>query len=744
MKIVWLICVAAALAYLPSSVVAQVASTRAADAIISGVVRDDTGNPVPYANIFIASTGDGQVANSGGFFSFASSAFGRVELICSAVGLERFVKTLSLVKGQRYDVNIVLMEKPILTNNVDVTASSFSSEPGKGLTMTAMDVYTTPGGAADIFQSIKTLPGLTQVSESSELYVRGGDPSETLVLLDQATLYNPYTYESPYGGLFSNINTAAIGSMYFSSGGFSVKYGNALSGVLDLKTKGSPVQRSFQFGVSIANASAALELPALDDRLGVRVYARKTFTKPMFWLNGGSDRFAATPNSQDADASLMYKYSSTGSLKLFVLESSDDEGVNVQRPEISTVFNGRSRDFTVNLEHIATFGENFLIETSLSGSSYNDTWLLGLLDLDRAEKTWKVRSDMQYNAAGRTKLSFGGEISHREERYTGTIPVYSYDLRTGASSRALDALFSATRFGAYIEAEKTGLLSIPGLFAIAGVRGDYVDGLNTSWIDPRMTVGYAFNSASSIRFSSGIFHEYPDPRFYSTSDGNPHLLPMKAVHYVLGYSYIPWEGAEFRIEAYEKDYSDLPDSNAVTILDNSGRGYARGVDLIVKGDLPFGLSGWISYGWIDTRRRWYESKEMEPSPYDITNGFTLIAKYNITDAWQAGLDFKYATGMPYTPVVSSVYIPQQKVYEPVYGPSFSKRYPDYRRLDLRLMYMTRLFHKCFALFYIEALNVLDIHNIFSYSYSPDYSTKTGVESFFGRRIVVAGVQLSLE
>jgi hypothetical protein len=107
-----------------------------------------------------------------------------------------------------------------------------------------------------------------------------------------------------------------------------------------------------------------------------------------------------------------------------------------------------------------------------------------------------------------------------------------------------------------------------------------------------------------------------------------------------------------------------------------------------------------------------------PSPYDITSGVTLIARYDFTEAWQTGLDFKYATGMPHTPVAASVHIPELKVYQPIDGPSFSQRYPDYRRVDPRLTHMARLLGRYFSVFYLEGLNIPDIHNI-GYAYSPD-------------------------
>ncbi len=472
---------------------AQDRATKSKLAVISGSVKDESGAAIPYANVFISSTTEGQVTDDSGHFSFTTKAAGNVELVLSAVGYRKSVHEISIVPGREYDIDVILSDAQIVTKNVDVTASSFASEPGKGLSMTSMDVYTTPGGAADIFQSLKTLPGLTQVSESSELYVRGGDPSETLVLIDQASLYNPYTFESPYGGLFSNLNTSAIGGMYFSSGGFSAKYGNALSGVLDLQTKGIPEGRSLQLGVSMAGASLGIEVPTSDSKFAICLYGRKNFTKPIFWLNGGLDRFASTPSSQDLDASLTYKYSQSGTIKLFVLASSDDEGVNVNLPELDGIFTGRSGDYTINLQHADMIGENLLVRTSISGSNYKDTWTLGLLNLDRTDRTRKLRSDIEDTQWENFKLSFGGEVEWREEQYTGTIPNYQYDLRPGSSSEALDANFSAVRYGAYVEGEKKDFASVRNLFVVAGLRGDYVDMIKTSWLDPRFTVGYSLS-----------------------------------------------------------------------------------------------------------------------------------------------------------------------------------------------------------------------------------------------------------
>ena len=74
--------------------------------------------------------------------------------------------------------------------------------------------------------------------------------------------------------------------------------------------------------------------------------------------------------------------------------------------------------------------------------------------------------------------------------------------------------------------------------------------------------------------------------------------------------------------------------------------------------------------------------------------------------------------------------------------------PGFARLDLRATHLFSLpsiggikeSSVCVA--YIEALNILDIRNVLSYSYSPDYTQIYEEESYFGRRFVVAGFSLS--
>jgi hypothetical protein len=710
---------------------------------ISGFIKDEVNIPLAYVNVFILDSFDGAMSGENGKFSFTTIQTGKIELVASLIGYEKLQHTVLLDTLSENPFNLTMESTSISTDEVIVTASSYGTAEDNGVVMTSMDVITTPGGAADIFQSLKTLPGVTQVSESAELYVRGGDPNETITLLDQASLYHPFTYESAYGGLFSNINTETIKGMYFSSGCFSTKYGNALSGVLDLQTKNEPDVQQFLIGLSLASADISGQVPLSFSQLGLRFSGRQSFTKPIFWLNGGMDDFTVTPVSSDANATLTYKYSNTGRIKLFGSIANDEQGVNVKLPGYTDEFNGNSTNNIINLQLTDVVFSNTVIKTSISKTGYDSNWKLGILDINRKDNGLKFRGDTETILSSSVKLLIGGEWEYRDAHFKGVIPLEDYDIRNEAEGEVINAKFDVARLGAYAETELSNLLGVRELFMIGGIRTDLASPLSLSWIDPRAGIGYRITDDVTFNLGWGIFHQHPDPRLYSSSDGNPNLDAMKATHYIASLDYKINRVSSVRIEGYHKEYSNLPLEDELLNYNNNGYGFAQGIDFMIKGDL-FGLiDGWISYGFINTKRKWMDFEELSSSTFDITHNLTVIAKYNITPAFQVGVNYKYATGRPFTPVKNSHYIPDLNIFDPVYGDDNSDRHPTYQRLDIRLIYLTQLFDNNFTVLYVEGLNILDINNIFGYSYNRDYSQRFRVDSYFGRRTIVFGFQVTI-
>ena len=128
--------------------------------------------------------------------------------------------------------------------------------------LTRVDVLTTPGGTADIFQAFQTGPGATRAGEGSDLYVRGGDPAESPTFVDGARLFYPGRYETLNGSSFGILDAQVLEQAYFSSGGFSARYGDALSGVLDVRTIGRPETRTVRLNANTVQVGTRIDLPS--------------------------------------------------------------------------------------------------------------------------------------------------------------------------------------------------------------------------------------------------------------------------------------------------------------------------------------------------------------------------------------------------------------------------------------------------------------------------------------------------
>ncbi|MFO7447779.1 MAG: TonB-dependent receptor [Ignavibacteriaceae bacterium] len=706
--------------------------------IIEGTVKDEDNKPLPFVNVFLMNTTDGGMTDEDGAFHFKTSETGMAELIASMVGYTKYTSEIDLSSSAKHTLDIVLSVNAITLSNTFVTASSYGSEKEKGLVISRIDILTTPGGATDLYQSLKTMPGVTQVSESAELYVRGGDPIETVTMINQSVVYHPFTFESAYGGIFSNINQSSLKSMYFTSGGFSAKYGNVLSGVLDIETKNQPQNTYYNLGLSLASGNLSADIAIDPEKFGLYFDARQSFTAPIFWLNGGSDRMVNSPSSKNFSGGAVYSYSETGRFKLFTIYADDKQGVNVERAEYNGTFNGNTVNRFVSLQNTDILFNKLIIKNSAAYNKYSNSWKFGILDITKTDYVASYRGDFELLPGRNIKILSGVEYEWRKILYEGKIPQEDYDIRPEAAPTIIDASFYGNRFGLYGEVQTASIFGITNLSGTAGIRYDNIPGLNMNWLDPRAGIGYKPDESSTLRLAWGKFRQFPDPRLFSPVDGNPELKPMQAEHFIASYEYVLNEQNSFRVEIYRKNYKNLPRENDVLNYDNSGDGFANGVDFIFKGIFPFGINGWLSYGYLNTKRNWMDYDIYTSSDYDITHNVSLVAKYNLSEKFQVGITAKYATGRPYTPTIGSEYRDDINIYEPVYALTNSSRFPDYKRIDLRITYFSQLLGSYNLIAFIEGINIFNFNNIFGYSYSPDYTERKEIESYFGRRMLVLG------
>lgn len=697
-------------------------------AFITGRIIDETGKPLAYANIQIIGTTLGDASNAKGDFSFSTTLTGVQKIRATMISFEPAEKTVHLNAGDTTRVLFTLQETLITLQGATVTASAFTSgDEGKGITLRSMEVVTTPGAAADIFLAIKTFPGLAMIDEGSGLFVRGGDVSETVTLLDQATVVHPYKYESPTGGVFGTISPFLVKGTFFSSGGFSARYGNALSGVLALESQDMPMQNSVNLNLGLAAASAGLDANVADGKLGLRFSGNQSFTGAMFRLNGRHDEFTETPSSNDVNLSLIYPYSETGRLKFFNFVASDQIGVHVDLPSLSAVYKGEEMNHLHNLQWSQVFAQRWLVKSSLSLNRFESKRELGNLNFDSEDDTYKWRTDIEAALTPRWNVRFGGEIEEIVNRYNGKVPQGDV-LDPNAPIYSLNKKYSARRAGVYAEIETQ--LSRRWLVS-AGLRVDHHNLASQTTFDPRLSLRYEISTSSNVRASWGDYHQFPQPYEFNLASGNPALQSQRAEHFILGYEFNK-ETTQVRVEGYHKRYSDLVLVDEARHLANRGNGQASGLDVFVKygGFLKTRVHGWASYSFLHSRRLLARDVagsylyEKAPSDFDITHNLTIVAKFQITAPLSFGCTYRYATGRPITPIAEAIKDPVFDYYTPIEGSVNSERLPSFHRLDANLSFYYPYGRDNFAVFYLSVANVLNRDNILGYDYSANYSNRT--------------------
>jgi hypothetical protein len=190
-------------------------------ASVSGFIKDaDTGKALPRANIRLQNTQKGAFSDTSGHFMITHIKPGGYTLIASFIGYQTYQKQIKLSPGKHLRLNIYLISKVFQLGTV-VVESNRKKKKQKNLNVQqikAAFIKKVPAVfAADVFRSLQLLPGVKAASEiSSGLYIRGGSPDQTLILLDGATVYNP----SHFFGFFSAFNLDAVKNVRLYKGAY--------------------------------------------------------------------------------------------------------------------------------------------------------------------------------------------------------------------------------------------------------------------------------------------------------------------------------------------------------------------------------------------------------------------------------------------------------------------------------------------------------------------------------------------
>lgn len=709
---------------------------------VTGTVVDERGVAVEFATVHAPAFRRGTATDDGGRFALDLPE-GSCVLEAVQLGYRKARLALVVRAGQG-PLRLVLRDEPVPLAEVTVATSTFGKAgTSEGAVLNRMDVYTTPGGAGDVFQSLRALPGINAPNEGAAVFVRGGDPKETLIRLDGAELGHPYHYEGASGGLFAGFDTYLMKSAFFSSGGFSAKYGGVLSGVLDIETEDPVAVRAVSVGANLAGVNASTSWAFVPGKFSVLATGSLGRPRLLFDLYGSPSTFEVAPTSEHGAVKALWRPAPATRLAATWVGAADRTAVVADELNVRSVYEGRSGNDFVGLRGQHLFGTTLSISAVASAQRYRSRWSFSEFGDVRDEDNALAQLEAVWAASPRHELSFGVQWRGRHTRITGPDAADSTDLGAGAPTRdfATDARLDLP--GAYVEDK---FRVVGPLYATLGARVDRFS-TNGRWtLDPRAALAWRVADGHTVRLAGGGYHQAPDAEFLDPAYGNPLLGPAAATHVIAGYEWLEPD-VNLRVEAYRKTYRHLIVDDATTFYAAGGSGYAKGVDLFLRGSRR-SLTGWVSYGYLDTRRREFDDPREVPAVYGVRHSLSLVGQYAVTPSWTVGARYAASSGRPYTPVTGATWDEARGIWRPTFAENNSGLMPGHQRLDLRVTHLFSLpriaalpaSSVCVA--YMEGLNVLGIRNTLEYHWNENYSVRSVQDSYFSRRMLVFGAGLA--
>ena len=618
-------------------------------ATLSGFITDaDSGEVLTRVTIELEGLQLGAISNNSGYYAVQQVPAGTHVVSASHIGYQTRWDTLRFGADEAVRLSLALVPKPVdLGEHISVEAERIS--------LRAKPVQQLPAlGEADLLRGLQLLPGIQAVSDiSSGLYVRGGGPGQTAILLDHIPLYNP----SHLFGLFSTFNPDAIKKVDLYKGAYPAPYGRTLGAVLDVSNReGNRKRTSGRGGVSLISGRLLTEGPVGQGSwmlAGRRTYLDGVFSAlrargediPLnyfFYDLNGSINQRRGANTYTASA-----YSGQDDLRI---ELEDDEESFVDLRWGNRALTARwTRAFSP-----ALFG-HFMA----AGSEYESIIALRFLDapvrIANSIRDLSLKGDLDYFANRHHTLSLG---------FLATLFEFHF-ARSFNERNQLDLRQEPVLLEGYVQDEwRVGSTTWVQL----GGRGTYFSVGDRLHFTPRLALSHALSDKVRLKAAAGVYRQHLQLITTEAFSGGDFWVPLdstvepgRSYQAVTGVEWTLSQRYQLSVEAYYTDLANLvtvdtevPDDNEAThseaVFKSGGTGWAKGLEVFLQRRTG-ALTGWIGYalGW--TRRTFPELNAGRPFPpkHDRRHDLSFVASYKV-GAWRLGASLAYATGQAFTPV----------------------------------------------------------------------------------------------
>ena len=716
----------------------------------------------PIAGVKVAIDGFGEATTDElGHFEFKEVPLGKHVISISGPNLTTVTTEEELEKGKKLSVKYALepkeegeegeaadLEIVVVAPKIqkEVVSTEIKAEEGRRV----------PGTQGDTLKVVQNLPGVARASfGSGQLVVWGAAPQDTRVYVDG--IHIPLLYHG--GGLRSVFAGDLVRAINLAPGGYGAEYGRGLGGLVTIDTRALRTTGVHGFVAADVIDSAAMVEAPLSASTRIAIAGRKSYLDRSLSLFTSKDvgDFVPIPDYYDGQVKLSHDLGQNETVEVLALTSRDaltrtlknDDPAQDKRDYTLTSFSRVGVSYKKQL----TDGSNVLlapwvgVDHTQSEQSFGGT----PTRLDANSKVFGFRSAWRGRMGAHVVTTVGldveGSFTALTRRGSITLPAREGDYAVfgqppGGQVNGDTWNTTILSVAPYVQTD----ISFFGdrLHVVPGLRIEpYVTGTDhraplvgdapgigatrqTSALDPRIAVNYQMVPRLGFKAAAGYYHQSPQGADLSAVFGNP-KLDIEHAYHVLG-------GANFKLTEhlsleevvfYSKSADLVTRSNSSTpllaeTLVQEGQGRAYGAQLLLRQELAAGFFGWVSYTLMRSERKDHESNEWRLFDYDQTHVATVVGSYDLGKGFEVGARFRYATGLPRTPVTGAFYSGRRDLYEPNFGTQNSLRIPAFVQADARV---AKRFQGAWwkAEVYLDVQNITDRSNpeevVYNYNYT---------------------------
>ncbi|MFN5214560.1 MAG: TonB-dependent receptor plug domain-containing protein, partial [Bacteroidota bacterium] len=663
---------------------------------------------------------------------------GNYTLFCTYVGYDTFQLQLNVKASDLITQNISLNKVNINLSGVTITAKSEEKRTETTISVTkitAKDINKIPGigGEPDLAQFLQVIPGVIFTGDQGgELYMRGGTPIQTKILLDGMTIYNPFHSI----GLFSVFETDAIKNVSVLNGAFNAENGGRLSAVVDVQTRdGNRKHLAGKLSVNPFQSKLLLEGP---------------FKKISNENNSSiSYLFTAKSSYLDRTSKLLYNYVDSLGLPFNYTDLYGKISINGDNGSKLTFFGYHFND---NANYFSSrsgwksfgAGTNFVVVPGQSNALINGSFSLSDYRMSLQEADTKPRTSGINGFDLITDITYF--LQDAQLKYGINIGGYRTTLEfVNSIGNRIDQNQNTTEISAFFVFKK----NTKRIVLEPSFRLHYYASLPAFSPEPRIAIKYNASDDLRIKFASGIYSQNfistkadldivnlftgfltaPDGQLQRTDGSLSNNNLQRAYHIVMGFEKDVAKNIEINIEPYYKYFQQLINLNRNKIAPRDPdfqieTGQAYGIDFLLKYDyknfyLWTGYS--LSYVYRDNGDQVYFPH------YDRRHNANIVSSYSWgkLKKWQADIRWNLGSGFPFT--LTQGFYDYQTFSQGLYSNPYTTngqlgivyndqlntgRLPYYHRLDLSVKRTFYISERTKIESYVSIVNVYNRRNIF--------------------------------